>query len=248
MQKFLITKNTSLEEVYEHIKTLRELRGKEKEVLKIIDSALGFGHDFVVNLFWEEALTYQHMVMNDSSNEKALFQMQESIKKAEFYIKKYKLIHWNSKLYRFKGRFSDYKKEYKRAILYYKKAIKTWKNDPDYKEGYPRNLELEAFLSYSIIMSGDYDKGYKLAKSTYRKFFDSKQGGDLKSKDYQTWGIWVSGITIRTISAFVDKKLTFNKKEFITWLLETEKLLRPSKNFSYRLEEIELLKKKLLPN
>ncbi|MBL7036634.1 hypothetical protein ISR94_02190 [Candidatus Microgenomates bacterium] len=241
----LITKNTSPQDLSEYIKNLREQKGKEGEVLEVINSALGFGHDFVVNLFWEEALTYQHVVMNDSSNRKALLKMQESILKGKFYITKYKLVHWNSRLYRFLGRHSDYKGEYKKSVNYYKKALKFYKSDPDIKLGLPRNLELEAFLSFSLIMSGSFDKGCKLAKTTYSKFFETKEGKNLKKLDNQTWGIWMSGITIRTIGAFLDKKLLFNRKEFRSWLSETEKFLKPTSLFSYRLGEIENLKLKL---
>lgn len=248
LKKLLITKNTSPEEISGYIKDLREQKGKEKEVIKVIDSAFKFGHDFVVNLFWEEALTYQHIIMNDSSNREALLEMQEAILKAKFYITKYKLTHWNSRLYRYLGRLSDYKKEYKKAVEFYKKAIKFYKTDPEVKLDYPRNLELEAFLSFSLIMSGSLNEGYKLAKTTYRKFFNSKEGKKLKSKDYQTWGIWMSGIAIRTINAYVDKKLLFNRKVFIDWLNEIEKYLKPKDLFSYRLSEIKDLKQKLLLN
>lgn len=258
LQKLLITKTTSPQEIADYIKNLREQKGKEKQVLEAIKESFVFGHDFVVNLFWEKALTYQHMVMNDSSNKAALLKMQQSIFEAEYYIKKYKLAHWNSRLYRFYGRLSDYKKEYKKAINYYKKAIKYCKTDPEINLGYPRNLELQAFLSYSHIMSGDYDKGYRLAKTTYKKFFDPKEAKALKNMDYMAWGIWVSGITIRTIEAFLDKqslvsqspgkKLLFNREEFKNWLSDTEKLLKPAKHFSYRIEEIKSLKEKLILN
>lgn len=248
LKKLLITTNTSPEEISDYIKNLREQKGKEVEVLKVVDSALEYGHDFVINLFWEEALTYQHMVMNDPLNRGALMKMQESILKAKFYITKYKLTHWNSRLYRFLGRLSDYQKDYKKAVNFYKKAIKFYKTDPEIKLGYPRNLELEAFLSFSLIMSGSFSKGSKLAKTTYKKFFETKEGRNLKKLDYMTWGIWMSGITIRTINAFVDKKLLFNRKEFLSWLNETEKYLKPASLFSYRLSEIEDLKQKFLLN
>lgn len=244
LQKLLITKTTSPEEISEYIKNLREQKGKEKQTLEAINKAFTFGHDFVVNLFFEEALTYQHMVMNDPSNKAALLKMQESVFKAEYYIKKYKLTHWNSRLFRYKGRLSDYKKDYKKAVEFYKKSIYFVKSDSE-----PfRRLELEAFLSYSQIMSGKYDTGYKLARKTYNKFFNSKEGKNLRSYDNQTWGIWASGITIRTINAFLDKKLIFKRGEFENWLFDTEKLLKTKKDFSYRLDEIKVLKKKLLSN
>ena len=58
---------TPLSDILEKIKSLREQKGREKDVLALIDRALGFGHDFVINLFWEEALTFQHLLMTELS-------------------------------------------------------------------------------------------------------------------------------------------------------------------------------------
>src|SRR3989344_2172605 len=141
--KLLITRSTSPEEVSEYIKILREQKGKERETLKIINEALTFGHEFVVNLFFEEALTYQHLYMTDNGDKESLINVQKSILKAGFYIKKYSLVKWLSRYHRFLGRIEDYKKNYKKAIFYYKKAIHYVKFDPE-----PfRFLELEGFLA-----------------------------------------------------------------------------------------------------
>lgn len=70
LNKILITKSTSPEEISKYIFTLREQKGMEKEVLKVINEALSFGHEFIANLFFEEALTNQHLYMNDNSNKK----------------------------------------------------------------------------------------------------------------------------------------------------------------------------------
>ena len=83
-----ITQKTSPQEISEYIKSLREQRGKEKETLEVINKALGYGHDFVINLFWEEALTYQHILMNDSSNHPALINMENVILQSKFLIEK----------------------------------------------------------------------------------------------------------------------------------------------------------------
>ncbi|EKE05734.1 MAG: hypothetical protein ACD_19C00182G0062 [uncultured bacterium] len=231
LNKLLITNTTSLEEIRQAIGVLREQKGKEKETLKLIEEALVFGHGFVANLFFEEALTYQHLYMSDSSNKKALFDMEKSILKASFYVNKYKIVNLNSRLFRFMGKVADYKKQYKKAINYYRKAGK--------------NLEIEGFISYSTIMSGQTTIGYKLAKSVYKKFLDSKEGKELQKNDYNAWAIWMSGIAIRTVNALIDIKVNFNKQEIESWIKDTEKYLMKNDSFSYRKMEIKELWTKL---
>ncbi len=91
LDKLLITKNTSLEEIKHAIGKLREQKGKEKETLKLIDESLSFGNYFVANLFFEEALTYQHLYMNDNADNKAISNMEKTILKASLYVNKYKI-------------------------------------------------------------------------------------------------------------------------------------------------------------
>lgn len=241
LNKLLITKTTSFEEIRQAIGKLREQKGKEKETLRLISESLSFGHDFVINLFFEEALTHQHLYMNDSSNKKALFDMEKAILMASLYVNKYKIIKLNSRLFRFMGRVADYKKQYKKAINYYKKSIKFVNLDPE-----PfRFLELEAFLSYSVMMSGEYSKGLKLAKVVYSKFLKSPEGKKLKINDYNTWVIWMSGVTIRTVNALIEKKVNFNLTEIEVWIKDTEKYLNQKGDFSYRKAEIKELWTKL---
>ncbi len=237
MNKLLITKTTSLEEIRQNIAKLREQKGKETETLKLINESKSLGHDFVANLFFEEALTYQHIYMNDSSNKEAMLNMEKSILEASIYINKYKINKLSSRLFRFMGRVSDYKGQYKKAIGYYKKAIKFVELDPE-----PfRILELEAFLSYSMIMSGDYTKGVKYAKKIYSKFINSSEGIKLMKKDYNTWAIWMSGVTYRTVIALIDRKIHFDRNEIENWIRDTNKYLKGKDNFSYRRSEIESL-------
>lgn len=238
-----ITQKTSPQEISEYIKSLREQRGKEKETLEVINKALGYGHDFVINLFWEEALTYQHILMNDSSNHPALINMENVILQAKFWIEKYKVTKWYSRLYRFMGRVSDYKGEFTKSTNYYKRAIKFSKLDPE-----PfRVLELKAFLSYALIMSGRLDLGYKLGRKLSNDFESTHEGRELKKNDYYTWAVWRSGIVIRTINAFISKNITFDKKEMSEWLKQVESELAKG-DFSYRKAEIEKLKEKLQIN
>jgi beta-xylosidase len=99
MKKLLITKTTSVEDIRQEIANLREQKGKETETLKLINESKDFGHDFVANLFFEEALTYQRLYMNDNSDKKALSDMEKTILKASFYVNKYKITKLNSRLF-----------------------------------------------------------------------------------------------------------------------------------------------------
>lgn len=245
LNKLLITKETSPQEVTKYISILREQKGKEKEVLKIINEALSFGHEFVANLFFEEALTNQHLYMNDSSNKKALVDMQKSVLKAGLYINKYNLTKWQSRYFRFLGRIEDYKKNFKKSSFYYKKSIKFVNSDPE-----PfRVFELEGFLAFAILMSGDIKKGYKYSKDVYSKYTKTKIGIDLKKKDYFTWEVWRSGVVIRTINALIDKKVTLNLSEITKWIKEVEAELGvKGYDFSYRRLELSDLKEKLKLN
>ena len=89
---------------------LREKKGREKDVLNLIDQALKFGHDWVINLFWEEALTWQHLIMNENTKlngadkikkSAAILQMQKTILRAKFYVEKYELKRWKSRVHIF---------------------------------------------------------------------------------------------------------------------------------------------------
>jgi len=238
-----ITPKTSPQEIADYIKSLREQKGKEKEVLAVINKALGFGHDFVINLFWEEALTYQHLFMSNQANKEAISKMESAVLMAKFYIGKYKLFKWKSRLFRFLGRVSDYKREFKKSVGFYKKAISFSSFDPEPFRG----LELKGFLSYALIMSEKVSAGYKMAIKTFDDFEITVTGKSLKKADYQAWVVWRSGIAIRTIEAFIAKKLNYDKKEFQNWLQLTEKDLQ-SGDFSYRKAEVKILKQKLLEN
>jgi tetratricopeptide (TPR) repeat protein len=260
-----ITAETSPQEIWDIIAELREQKGKEKETLVVIEAAIKVGHSFIVNLFFEEALVYQHIAMTERSKDaeerdrakerRALTKMQAAVKKAEFYVEKYRLKVWKSRVHRFLGRIYDYKSQFKKAAVEYRKAIPLAKDDPDYTEkGYPRWLELQGFLSFSMLMSGETKEGLFLAKQVYSKFDNSKVGIFLKKKDYYTWAVWKSGIPIRTLGAFLDKRLTFEKSEMLSWLSDAEKSLEVPKglkvwgdmNFQFRRDEIESLRRKLL--
>lgn len=256
-----ITPNTSPKEISDYIARLREKKGNEKATLVVIKKALMFGHNFVVNLLWEEALTYQHLVMNEDAKGESgdlkvrlqnLRKMEEVVKRAGYYIVRFDLEMWKSRLYRFLGRVCDYKGDYKRAVNYYRKSIKLAKFDPEYMENkIPRWLEGEAFISYSLIMLGQTGKGHTLARTVYDKFDSTAEAKNLKQQDLTTWLIWKSGIPIRTINALMDKKIVFNTKEAYEWLNDVEEMLKSVKNkklwadLKYRMGELNSVKKRL---
>jgi len=97
-------------------------------------------------------------------------------------------------------------------------------------------------------MSGEVGKGHTLAKRVYEKFDTEKEAKNLKRNDYTVWAIWKSGIPIRTINALINKKVTFDIKEALNWLDDAQNILKPKNNFSYRLEEIKGLRKRLAKN
>ena len=257
-----ISLQTKLKDILKEISVLREEKGREEDVAKVIEKALRAGHDWEVNLLFEKALNYQHMVMNEEAkneNDKdlvarktSLLNMEETILEAKFYIEKYKLMQWKSRIHRFLGRLYDYKNESKKAIAEYEKALTFVNEDPDYAEKkIPRNLELEAFLAYSTLQSGDMERGLEMSRRTYEKFNKTVEGKRLKKKDYVTWAIWKSGVSIRTIKALLEQSVEFDKKVMLNWLNEAEKDLNPINkklwsDFSYRKNEINSIKLKLI--
>jgi len=267
MNTIKITLNTTPRAVLDSIANLREQKGKEKQVLALIEEAIKSGNSYIIQLFWEEFIVHQHVIMSERAREegerdaekmrKALLGMETAIKEADYYIKKYKLNYWEHRLHRFWGRLYDYKGLFNKAVVEYKKAIPLARQDPEVKEkGYPRWLEAKAFLSYSLIMSGKTKEGVALAKEAFGQLNEGPDGKYLKKKDYFTWAVWLSGIPIRTIGALIDKNITFNRGEMLSWLSQAQGvLLIPKgegtwgdKNFQFRKDEIETLRRKLRQN
>jgi len=237
----IFTNKTSFFSISKDIADLREQKGKEKETLSLVDKAIKFGHGFVVNLMWERALSYQHLVMNGDKS--ALPKMKAATLAASKYVSDSGLKEWESRAYRFLGRLHDYQGKFSSSIEDYKKAISFVNLDPE-----PfRKFELEGFLSYAYIMSGKVDLGYRLAVQTFDKYNSSVLGKNLKKKDYPTWAIWKSGVPIRTLGAFLAKNISIDRKIADKWIAEIEKDLE-SGDFGYRKSEIKALKTKLQGN
>lgn len=49
------------------IRFLRETKGREGEAKNLISQAFIVGHEFIVDLFWEESLLYQHKIMSEQA-------------------------------------------------------------------------------------------------------------------------------------------------------------------------------------
>lgn len=257
--------NQHIVQISNEISSLREKKGKSEETIRLTDGVLDSAHDFVVNLMLEKHLLYQHIVMEEDAKKKVkrdikrrnkgLSNMEKATSDALVYVEKNNLIRWLSRVNRCLGRVADYKGKYKHAINYYKKAIKHAKFDPEVvKGGVPRELEYSAFLAHSYMMSGQVDKGLKLAKDTYRKF-DKGVGTRLKKKDYPTWAIWKSGIPIRMIDGLIRLGKDFDKGKMVGWLDEAEELLSVPKgskkwlgkvDFGFRKDEVTALRRILL--
>ncbi len=247
------------------IRRLREEKGREEEVVVLINKALDLGYEFVLELLWEEALVYQHKIMSENTKpeskrdkttiRKFLRKWEEVVNEAKYYIEKYELTRWKSRLHRFLGRISDYKGDYKMAVREYKKAIKFVDKDPQVKyEKLPRKLELEAFISYSMMMSGKIKEGLLLAKRVYEKFDNTSTGRVLKRNDLPTWIIWKTGIPIRTTYALIENKMNPKDYKVLGWLQEANKLVsKPvisdkwggKVDFEFRRNEIASIKRRL---
>jgi tetratricopeptide (TPR) repeat protein len=255
--------NSTPKKVLDSIALVRERKGKGKDTLNLIEKALVSAHDYVVRLILEKFLVYQHEVMEDRSKPRQdkgkqkqfINKMESTVLEASNYVEKHNLVRWRSRVYRYLGRLSDYKKDFKKAAFYYRKAIKFSRKDPAFvNEGIPYHLEYEAFLAYSLLMSGNTKKSLSLLKKLYKKFDQTKEGKSLKSKDYPTWVIWKTGIPIRVGFWFLKDGKGFGKKDLMEWLNDAEKLTKLPKtsdrwvgkvDFQFRKDEIASIKRSL---
>jgi tetratricopeptide (TPR) repeat protein len=254
-----INLSTPPDAILQMIAKEREKKDNQAQTRKLVDRAIEMLHDYIVNLYFERAHLYQLSYMterdklekgNVKSKSESLKNMEKYIKETEKYIRSNGLKRWFHRLYRFYGKLSEYRKNYKKAISYYKRSLKYWKKDPEYVEkGVPRGLELEGFLASATILSGQSEKGLKMARETYDKYENTKMGKDLKRKDYTTWAIWRTGCVIYAVGAFVKGKVKMDKKEALKWLEEAEEILNPPKSvktwadFGYRKDEIQALRR-----
>lgn len=135
---------TPFEDISKAIAHLREKRGSEKQTLSWIEEAINFGHGFITNLYFERILVYQHLIMREDvkpTEERDHFKRREALAKmeaatlaAQKYVQLRKLKEWESRVYRFLGRLYDYKNQFAKAIVAYKKGVLLAKYDPEFVE------------------------------------------------------------------------------------------------------------------
>lgn len=250
------------------VATLREKKGQEEVALQLIRfirrEAQKLGeHDHVVNLFWEESLVGQHIVMSERDKPEeqrdeikktvGMQTMWNSTSEAQKYIVQHNLSHLLSASYRFLGRVSTYKGDHEEAKKYYEQSRDLYLavQDPVEKARY---LELQAFLSHSLIMTGNLEEGLGLARSTNQSFFESGEGKALKEVDYFTWAVWASGVPIHIAHAlFETGNLSRYREELKTWLDKANAILEVpqgittwgDEKFEIRRNEIEAIKRDL---
>jgi tetratricopeptide (TPR) repeat protein len=255
---------TSPKDLLSSVAGIREKKGKGKREFELLEDLRQKALDYFLNLCFEKALFYQHGVMEERSKPKekrnqkiitsSLKGMEGIINEAEKVIEAQKADRWRSRRYRFQGRLLDYQGKYNKAVDYYKQAVQFATKDPEYTEKkIPRQLEYEAFLAYSLLMSGKDKEGVKYSRLVWKKFFDSSDGKRLKNLSYATWAIWATGIPIRVGQAW-GKVKGMEKKELKKWLDEALKLIaKPvledpligKVDFAFRKDEIRALEREL---
>ena len=211
----------------------------------------------VLQLYQEEFLSAQHMVMEERSKrfrinpiraaEGFLF-MEISSQAMESYAEA------NSedldpavkaRVFRFLGRYMDYKGYFKKSEKYYRKGLEYFDRSENPEEKINR-LEFSGLLSYSLIKQGRIDKGIGLAEQTLRDFDESEEGLWLKDNNYYTWAVWKSGIEMRTAENILRKKDAQHIGLAKVFLADSENILKmpdgSTENFRLRLDELDVVK------
>ena len=260
-QKEIIINRESLPSVLTEIAVEREKKGTSetliphirkirKEVEKLGDASS------VVQLYQEEFLSAQHMVMEEKAKkleikplrtDKGLFIMENTSKEMEKYTKDENLDPViKARIFRFLGRYMDYNGKSEKSEDFYRKGLEYFDQSTKPEERFNR-LELLGFLSFSLIKQGKTEEGINLVHQTLKDFDQSVEGKRLKENDYYAWAVWKSGIEIRTAEHLAKDKngeYDFLVKEFLT---DAENILKmPDGNtevFRLRLDELQEAKK-----
>ena len=246
---------------------MREEKGREEETLQLIkqvrEGAIMLGeHEHVVNLYWEEHLIGQHMIMterdkpevqrNRERGAEGLRIMAEATIKGQNYIEANNVESLKPRSHRFLGRVADYKGEFEKSKRHYEKAVELFEEEKDLLNRVNR-LEIQGFLAYSQVMLEDTNGGIELGRLTFVEFDVSPDGKKLKESDYFTWAVWKSGVAIRIIDEVVDRDNKYDKEEMGLWLEQAEEILVipegdetwGDKNFQFRKDEIAAIRRKL---
>jgi hypothetical protein len=250
------------------IATLREKKGVEEQALQLIRAVrlqtiwLDLS-EHVANLFWEESLVGQHMVMGerdkpeDEKDEifasRGLAIMSDAALQAHMYVQSHELTHLLGASYRFLGRVATYKGDHNTAKGHYERSLALYKEeqDPIIRS---RKIELQAFLSHALMMTGDIKGGMALAQQTFEEANQSEVGVALRDHDYYTWAVWTSGIPIHLCHALATKNVRMSKAQKIDldeMLIKAEEILHVpagvatwgDERFQFRRDEIAKIRK-----
>lgn len=229
----------SNKEVLSKIATLRETKGQEQKTLELIGQLESEPINVItkVKLFWEKALVYQHLAMDNIDKTPNLIKMAESANQAHFLITNNNLTELFGDDFRFLGRVADYEQDYVDAEQYYEQAIVFYE-----QQNSPQIFEIKSFLSANYIRQNRVEEGKTLAKKVFNEF----QNNDLKNQDVYTWAVWQTGTFPRIINALTDIKADFDHQEMKGYLNQSEQILRDAsqhitwgdRNFQFRIDEI----------
>ncbi len=216
----------------------------------------------VVELYQEEFLSAQHMVMEEKNKKlkanplraaKGMFIMESVLKT----MKKYSEANEENldpvvkaRVFRFFGRFADYKGQYKKSEQYYRKGLEYFDQLIEPEEKFNR-LEFLGFLSYSLAKQGRVE-GMDLAQQTLRDFDYSDEGKWLKENNYYVWAVWKTGIEIRTSEHIIKTKDSKYSSLAKTFLSDAENILimpdGTTENFRLRLDELSTIRDMMSSN
>lgn len=223
------------------------IRGVREETKKLGEKST------VLQLYQEEFLSAQHMVMEEKAKRlganplraaKGMFIMESTSRSMEKYAEENDknldpVI--NARVFRFLGRYADYKGQYKKSEQYYKKGLEYLDQSTKPEERFNR-LEFLGFLSYSLIKQGKAEEGLGLAQQTLKDYDESDEGKWLKDNNYYTWAVWKSGIEIRTSEHLVKSKDSGHPDLPKTFLSDAESILKmpdgTTESFRLRLDEL----------
>jgi len=254
----LVTKE-NLPYILSDIAIQREKKGTSEVLIPHIQSVIVEAEKLgeksaVVQLYQEEFLSAQHMVMEERSKRFRI----NPIRVAEGFLfmeissqamERYAEANSNdldpavkARVNRFLGRYMDYKGYYKKSEKYYRKGIEYFDRSEKPEEKINR-LEFNGFLSYSLMKQNRIDKGIELAEQTIKDFDESEEGKWLKDNNYYTWAVWKSGIEIRTAEHIFRKKVSQHIGLAEAFLEDAENILKmpdgTTESFRLRLDELD---------
>lgn len=240
----------------------REKKGTSESLIphihKVREEAEKLGEkSTVLQLYQEEFLSAQHMVMEEKAKRlrvnpvrvaKGMFIMESTSRTMEKYAEENgenldPVI--NARVFRFLGRYTDYKGQFKKSEEYYRKGLTYFDQSTKIEERFNR-LEFCGFLSYSLVKQGKIEEGLGLAQQTLKDFDDSDEGKWLKENNYYAWAVWKSGIEIRTAGYIAKTRDSGHADLAKDFLNDSESILKmpdgTTENFRLRLDELNTTK------